>query len=75
MEGEELSTLNGNYMGYIEFDNKRYWDVRDQQLYEIKGLPLEQVLESDSRKRKDSQALLAGDVDDAQNQKNNMEEL
>eukprot|EP00352_Strombidinopsis_acuminata_P001626 CAMPEP_0176384140 /NCGR_PEP_ID=MMETSP0126-20121128/34076_1 /TAXON_ID=141414 ORGANISM="Strombidinopsis acuminatum, Strain SPMC142" /NCGR_SAMPLE_ID=MMETSP0126 /ASSEMBLY_ACC=CAM_ASM_000229 /LENGTH=52 /DNA_ID=CAMNT_0017749651 /DNA_START=952 /DNA_END=1110 /DNA_ORIENTATION=+ len=52
-------------MGYIEFDNKRYWDVRDQQLYEVKGLPFEKSLDSDCRKRKDSQALLSGDVEDA----------
>ncbi|MFN9904416.1 MAG: hypothetical protein ACK55Z_37705, partial [bacterium] len=27
-DGKVVSELYGNYMGYIEFDGKRYWDVR-----------------------------------------------
>jgi hypothetical protein len=32
-EGEVVSKMYGNYMGYIDFDGVRYWDVRDQTNY------------------------------------------
>lgn len=29
MDGQVVSKLYGNQMGYIDFDGVRYWDVRD----------------------------------------------
>ena len=28
-KGEAISTLRGNYMGFLDFDGVRYWDVRE----------------------------------------------
>jgi len=37
-DGQVVSTLWGNYMGYFDFDGQRYWDVRDQKNFPV--LPL-----------------------------------
>jgi hypothetical protein len=47
----------------MDFDGKRYWDLRDQIIYPVLGKQLDQSLPSDSRKRIDSEALLAGEVE------------
>jgi len=53
----------GNQMGYIDFDGVRYWDVREQVNYYVKGVDLEKLaLPSDSRKRIDSVTYKAGDM-------------
>lgn len=62
-DGKVVSKMYGNYMGYIDFDGIRYWDVREQVNYTIKGADLEkEALPSDSRKRIDSVAYKAGDM-------------
>jgi hypothetical protein len=63
--GRKVSEVHGNYLGFMDFDGKRYWDMRDQVIYPVKGVPLEEALLSDSRRRPDSQALLAGNVEQA----------
>ena len=37
--GEKVSTLEGNYVGYLDFDGVRYWDVREKEtvFYPIAG--------------------------------------
>jgi len=35
MNGKTVSTLRGNYMGFLDFDNERYWDVRDQFIFDV----------------------------------------
>ena len=35
LKGRKVSDINGNYMGFIDFDGKRYWDIRDQIIYEV----------------------------------------
>ncbi len=72
-----MSELYGNYMGYIEFDGKRYWDVREMQNFDPVEIPkseittpgiegsLPVVLPSDATLRMDSMALIAGDVEQA----------
>jgi hypothetical protein len=52
--GRVVSRLLGNQMGYIDFDGVRYWDVRDQVNYQIKGVELEKSIGSDCRFRIDS---------------------
>jgi hypothetical protein len=58
-----VSKMYGNQMGYIDFDGIRYWDVREQVNYIIKGVDMNNgALPSDSRKRIDSVAYKAGDM-------------
>lgn len=65
-DGESVSTIHGNYMGYIDFDGVRYYDVREKHAVSFpvyaKG-PLS--LPSDSTKRKDTVQLRTGDVESA----------
>lgn len=72
--GEVVSELYGTYMGYLDFDGKRYYDTRDTKNFDPVAIPLTEtatkilgsmpvVLESDASKRIDSQALLKGDVE------------
>jgi hypothetical protein len=60
-----MSTVYGNYLGFIDFDGQRYWDIREQNIYPVAGEPLDKCLLSDSRKRPDSICLLAGKVEEA----------
>ena len=64
-------------MGYADFDGERYFDVRDQETYELVGLPIESTetkcLHSDARNRIDLVALGEGDVEQAQENKNQLE--
>ena len=73
--GKVVSKLYGSFMGYVDFDGVRFWDGRRMQNFEI--LPFDDKhtynLVSDSRKRIDSVALKAGDVDDAQVNKDKLE--
>ena len=61
-----VSELSGSYMGYIDFDGVRYWDIRRMQNFGIIEPPIEKVLPSDWRNRTDTRALQAGDVEQAQ---------
>ena len=27
--GRKVSEVHGNYLGFMDFDGKRYWDMRD----------------------------------------------
>ena len=67
--GVVVSTLHGTYMGYLEFDGVRYWDIRKMQNFPIIEAPLNKVLGSDWRNRIDTRALLAKDVVLAQTNK------
>lgn len=69
MNGKTVSTLKGNYMGFVDFDNERYWDVRDQFIFDVIPKDISESLASDSRNRTDSVALLSGDVEQAQRNK------
>ena len=32
-DGKKICTIEGNYMGYIDFDKIRYWDLRDEEQF------------------------------------------
>ena len=83
--GEKLSQIFGTYMGYLDIDGERRWDIRKQVNYLPRDLnkaelatspngkmPL--VLPSDTTYRLDSLTLEEGDVEAAQLRKNEMEE-
>jgi len=55
--GKVVSTLTGSYMGYIDFDGVRYWDIRKMQNFDIIAPPVNKVLPSDWRNRTDTTAL------------------
>ena len=60
-----MSDIYGNYMGFLDFNGVRYWDLRSEFSYEVKPKDLSKALPSDTRFRIDSQKLLEGDVDTA----------
>ena len=60
--GETICKINGNYMGYFDIDDVRYWDIRDKDSFftpsEIHPENLPGVLPSDSTFRRDYKAML-----------------
>ena len=68
---EDVCSISGTYLGYIEFDSQRYWDLRETQIQAVTGVPLTtggsgvSVLPSDSRLRPDSQELCLGSIEQA----------
>ena len=50
-------------MGYIDFDEKRYFDVRAMNNAKVNSCPIKESLKSDSRLRIDSMELFAGNVE------------
>ena len=63
-----------SWLGQVIFDNKTYWSIFDQeQNWTQTGIDF--VLPSDSTKREDLIALVKGDLDDAQNKKEKLEQL
>lgn len=57
MFGQEIYDIKGNYNGYIDFNKKRYWDIRETKAFEVRPGPNSMKLESDSRNRSDLLAL------------------
>lgn len=54
-DGVVISKLEGNQMGYIDWDGRRYWDVREQVNYRVQGCDSSEMIGSDCRNRTDSQ--------------------
>jgi len=69
--------IEGTYMGYMDFDGQRYFDVRHLEMLEQSELPLENkaplCLRSDARHRSDLCELLEGNVEVAQQNKHVLE--
>ncbi len=63
--GKVVSKMFGNYAGYLDFDGVRYWDVREETNYRIKGIDLnsKECAPSDCRNRIDSIELKKGNID------------
>jgi len=55
--GKVVSKFYGSYMGYLEFDGVRYWDIRTCPTYKVFGIEVEKSLNSDWRKRTDTLSL------------------
>lgn len=72
MKGRTVCKIYGTYIGFIEFDGQRYWDIRDTEKFSM-GRP-EYVLPSDSRYRPDLCRLAEGKVEEAQLEKEKLEE-
>ena len=71
--GKVVSKLFGTYMGYIEFDGVRYWDIRKARAFGLIEDDYNLALESDWRKRIDSVEMRNKDVDQAQINKDALE--
>lgn len=75
-DGKVISQIKGNYMGWLEFDGIRYFDVRDMQNFkpsplsesitcsEVKG-SLRKKLKSDATERLDCISFIDGDIEKA----------
>ena len=73
LKGNQVSSIFGTYLGYLEFDNKRYWDARDVKPFQFKSNNY--TLPSDAIFRNDLQMLLAGDYTEGQKAKEEIEKL
>jgi hypothetical protein len=74
--GKVISEIRGNYMGWIEFDGERYFDVREMQNFKAFQIPesitcssaqnsFRKKLQSDATERLDCISFLGGDVEKA----------
>lgn len=72
-DGARVCDISGTYCGYLEFDDVRYWDVRDTLKFDVRHRQKE-VLPSDSRYRTDLMSLIEGDVSQAQTNKEQLEQ-
>lgn len=78
--------MTGTYNGWLEFDEVRYFDVRTMQNFKptplgddlkcsaVKG-SFKRKLKSDCVDRADCQAFVGGNIEKAQEEKNNLEML
>lgn len=71
--------FSGTYMGYVDIDGERWFDIRENNLVPFADLPLDckrpLSLPSDSRKRTDLSQMLLGNVEDAQQNKETIEAI
>lgn len=77
VNGRKEVDIYGNYMGFVDFNKQRYWDIRDmdQVWFPIEPIPTRKSLESDSLKRIDSITLKTRTVPEAQTAKEQLEEI
>ncbi len=73
MKNIVVCKVYGSYLSYIEFNNIRYWDIREN--IPVKKLQFESKLKSDSIKRDDRYLLELGRIEEAQIAKEKLEEL
>ena len=72
-DGNVLSTFTGSYLSHIDFDGKRYWDIRHN--INIEQYPIKEQIKSSSIYRKDSLLLFQKKMDEAQDAKTELEEI
>ena len=72
-DGNVLSNFTGSYLSHIDFDGKRYWDIRRN--IDIEEYPIKNQLKSSSIYRKDSLLLYQRKMDEAQDAKTELEEI
>jgi len=69
--GEQIGSMEGTYLGYIDIDGKRYWDYTKITPHRLNFT--DNDLGSDHRVRTDLTTLLSGDVKNAQKEKEKLE--
>ena len=75
--GSKVCEITGNYTGHLDFDGVRYWDYRegDTVNYPIVQIDPEECLPSDARLRTDSIYLRNRPVEEAQTEKERLENI
>ncbi len=75
-DGKRISEITGNYLGYLDFDNVRYWDGRakDQVYVEMAGEATD-ALPSQGSKRTDGRFYLSYSIEEAQAEKERLENI
>ena len=76
MNGKKVCEITGNYMGYIDIDGVRYWDLRDDEEFQKHYKPDirdPKPLPSDSTSREDRRQLIELDYEAAQSEKENLD--
>lgn len=68
-----VSVLTGSYMSHMDFDGKRYWDIREN--FPIKIIDLNKTLPSSSLYRKDRILLEEGKLAEGQIVKEEIENI
>ena len=68
-----LSSFTGSYLSHIDFDGKRYWDIRRN--IDIEEYPIKNQIKSSSIYRNDSLLLYEKKLDEAQDAKIELEEI
>ena len=70
---EVVSKLSGSYMSHIDFDDIRYWDIRNN--FPIKIIETSNQLQSSALYRKDRKYLEEGNLIEAQLEKEKLEKI
>ena len=73
MKNVVINKIYGSYLSFIEFNNIRYWDIRENIPIKIKDKDYK--LKSDSSAREDKILLGVGNVEAAQSAKEKLEEI
>ena len=74
--GERISEIIGNYTGYLDFDGVRYWDAREKDAIFMPIAGEEpQALPSQASKRTDGRFFISKTLDEAQTEKERLENL
>ena len=76
-QGEErVSEVIGNYLGFLEFDGVRYWDAREKDsIYMPIAGEDPSALPSQASKRTDGRFFISKTIDEAQTEKERLENL
>lgn len=60
----KICEVYGSYMGYMDFNGQRYFDIRhNNEIYYPLNLLHMEALPSDSTRREDSNVLASGDLE------------
>ena len=73
--GRKVCEIEGNYMGFMNFAGKRYWDVREKENVNFPIVLNDNYLNSDARARSDGIALQTQTVEEAQEEKERLENI
>ena len=72
-DGEVVSNFKGSYLEYIDFDGQRFWDIRRN--IDIEAFPIKDQIKSSSIYRPDSLCLYERKLEQAQEEKDKLENL
>ena len=72
---QKVCELEGNYMGYLDIADKRYWDARDENVFFSIAGEEPNSLPSQASKRIDGRTFISRSVEEAQEEKENLEEI